>query len=547
MNARATPWVIAAVVEAAVIVLLAWQLLAGATAETPSPTRPDVLHKEAPSQPADASAPTATDGIDAADTRPAQPTTKPAAAVAPTPPMSGCLVHGAARLADGGDLPSWVSLSLKPAGEAEAVAEARLQRGVDAFAWADVPAGDYEVHARGDGIRTTSQPLVVPEGAPDVSVDVVLEPSWLVDVLLTTPDGKPLHEALTPEVRKQLGLSVFVEVQVVALWQPIPDDIPPSDLRHSPFTIARWRSAHGFERGSRKLPARYAGTLEMPERRDAFAAVLLKEVVLARAPLTAGQQELELVVDPARVAASLATLRFVLVDPDGKPLGGASVDISDRQSTGPAGKVEADGRYERAELLPGMYPLHIRCESHTLPPCTVTLRPGAVTDLGTVRALPSRELTVRFEGATEGKEPSGSVFPLEGPTHAALAADSMRLYVRNGEARLRLADGRYLLRCSGAGGATRVIDTRTLGDEPLVVRLEPEATVHIDSSALTAPTRLVITTADGTPVFDRWVTWTSLWERALLPGSYRVTTTPLGGAEHTRTLEVPAAGTRFSM
>src|SRR5690606_3167429 len=314
-----------------------------------------------------------------------QPTASAAGTSAP-PPM-GCLVHGVVRMADGGDLPSWLSLSLKPAGEAKAVAETRLQRGVDAFAWPDVPAGDYELHARGDGIRTTSQPIVVAEGAPEAYVDVVLEPSWLVNVLLTTPDGKPLHEALTPELRKQLGLSVFMDVQVTALWQPIPDDIPPSDLRQSPFTVAQWRSAHGFNRGAKELPARYAGTLEMPERRDAFAAVLLKEVVLARAPLTAGQQEVELIVDPARMAASLATLRFVLVDPDGAPLGAASVDISDRQSSGRSGKTEADGRYEQTNLLPGMYPLSIRCEGHTVRPCNVTLRPGEVTDLGNLRAF----------------------------------------------------------------------------------------------------------------------------------------------------------------
>ncbi|MCK5943543.1 MAG: carboxypeptidase regulatory-like domain-containing protein [Planctomycetes bacterium] len=552
MSARTTPWIVAAVIEAIVILLLAWQLLAEAPAETPAETPADTPAETAPEapphdatpQPVDASA---TGGIDTADARPEQSTTKPAAAAAPPPPMAGCLVHGAARLADGGDLPSWLSLSLKPVGEAKAVAEVRLQRGVDAFAWADVPAGDYELHARGDGIRTTSQPLVVPAGAPDTFVDVVLEPSWFVDVLLTTPDGKPLHEVLTPEVREQLGLSLLAQVQVVALWQPVPDGLPPSDLRRSPFTIARWQSAHGFERGSRELPARFAGTLEMPERRDAFAAALLKEVVLARAPLTAGQQQLELIVDPDRIAAALATVRFVLVDPNGKPLGGASVDISDRQSMGPPGKVEADGRYEQSNLLPGMYPLHIRCEGYTVPPCTITLRPGTVTDLGTLRASPTREVTVRFEGATEGKEPGGSVFPLAGPAHAALAADSMRLYVRNGEAKLRLAEGRYLLRCSGAGGASRVIDTRALGDGPLVVHLEPEATVQIDSTALAAPTRLVISTTDGAAVFDRWVTWTSVWERAMLPGSYRITTTTLGGEVRTQTLEVPAAGAKFSM
>jgi hypothetical protein len=548
MNARSTPWLVAAVLEAVAITWLAWIVFADAA--------PAAAEVHVPTGPATAEPPTQKDPVvhpasveptmDAAAAVRSEGAASTAAAGAPVAPMNGCLVHGVVRMQDGSAVPG-VTLSLMAGDATAAVARTSLSAGNLAFAWAEVEPGDYELAMRGEGVRESTQKVVVPPGVADLRVDVVLERSWLVRVLLTTPDGKPLHEVLSPELQLKMGMRFGAGVQLIALWQPIPDDLPQSGLRDSPLTIAKWKSSREIGRGTttRELPARYAGVLEMPESRDAFVAAVWKEVVLARASLAKDQQELELVVDPARLQASLATLRLVVVDRDGKPLPGAKVGVNDRQSGGQPTAVDADGRYEKSDLAPGLFTLTVSCEGHRFAPHEITLRPGAVVDLGQVQALSSREVTIRLAGAAEGKEPRGGMRLLETASHAALRPLEHRLSFRNGEAKLGLVDGRYLLQVRGAGGARRIVDTRALGDGPLVVELQPEATLQVDSSATPTPTRLVLTTEDGAVVHDRWVTWRSRWDLPLLPGRYQVATTPLGGSASTRSLDVPSEGAKL--
>lgn len=549
MNARATPWLVAAVFEAVAIAWLAW-IVFGDVA-------PAAAEAEATAAPAAASEPSGQRDpvvrpavvepvVDATSAAGTEATPSPAAVDVPVAPMNGCLVHGVVRMQDGSAVPG-VMLSLLASSASAAVAYTSLSDGDRAFAWAEVEPGEYELAMRGEGVREAKQSVVVPPGVPDLRVDVVLERSWLVRVLLTAPEGKPLHEVLTPELQRKLGMGFREGVQVIALWQPIPDELPPSDLRDTPLTVARWQSSRDIGRGAatRELPARYAGVLELPESRDAFVAAVWKEVVLARGSLAKDQQEVELVVDPARLQASLATLRLVVVDRDGKPLPGAKVGVNDRQSWGEPAPVGADGRFEKADLAPGLFRLTVSCEGHRFAPSEITLRPGSVTDLGQVQAMPGRAVTIRLAGVAEGKEPLGSMRLLDATNHAALRPFEHRLPFRNGEVKLELVDGRYLLQVRGAGAVRRVVDTRTLGDAPLVVELQPEAKLQIDPSATTTPTRLVLTAEDGTFVHDRWVTWRGRWEMPLLPGRYQVAITPLGGATSTRSLDLPSEGAKL--
>jgi len=134
---------------------------------------------------------------------------------------------------------------------------------------------------------------------------------------------------------------------------------------------------------------------------------------------------------------------------------------------------------------------------------------------------------------------------LDATNHAALRPLEHRLPFRNGEVKIELVDGRYLLQVRGAGGARLVVDTRALGDAPLVVELQPETKLQIDPSAKTTPTRLLLTAEDGTVVHDRWVTWRSRWDLTLLPGRYQAAITPLGGTTSTRSLDVPSDGAKL--
>ena len=119
--------------------------------------------------------------------------------------------------------------------------------------------------------------------------------------------------------------------------------------------------------------------------------------------------------------------------------------------------------------------------------------------------------------------------------------------VRAGVIKTKVAEGRYRLVLAGAGGAILEFDTRTLGDAPLRVKLQPEATITFDSTGLQGPTQLVVRSAAGAVTLDRWVTWRSKWDSRVLPGTYTVTVRPLVGAPREQTLAVPMEGTTFTL
>jgi hypothetical protein len=533
------PWVVAACVEAALISLLVWSLVGEAR------TIPTV-----PASPGSAAGPGRADAADLTSSPAAPPAlaTPPAAlpdsgSAVGEPPMAGGLVHGVVRMAGGERLPPHLVLSLSDE-SGKGHAQSTLSSGIDAFAWADVPAGAYELRVRAEAVRATTMPVHVPANREAVFVDVVLEPSWLVKVLVTTPDGRPLHEVLTHEEAQRLGLPVFFESNVIALWQPVPDELPPSELRASPLSVARWLPSQGLRGRPRALPARYAGELDMPERRDAHVAVLLRDAVLARAAVAAGQDEVELVVDPARIPEHFATLRFELVRPDGTPLAGASVRLADMQSSGDDTKLDEEGRFVRSGLLPGQHTVSCHEAGHALPSFSVVLRPRSVVDLGRLVVQPLRERTFRFTGAT-GDGLSASLTPLDPLPHAATVWRNMRLHVSAQEANVSLVDGRYLLRVSRGAGAVQEVEVRGPGHAPIDVALVPEAPLHFDLTALTDPTRLVVTTSAGHPVYDRWIASRGRWDLPLPAGSYRVTATPLVGEPRVQVIELPEAGAKF--
>ena len=85
-------------------------------------------------------------------------------------------------------------------------------------------------------MRDWETAITVPEGVQQQRVDVVLEPSWLVKVLLQNAAGTPLHEALATlakSVPALASLDYSDAVQVIALWHEIPDVLPRSELRIS--------------------------------------------------------------------------------------------------------------------------------------------------------------------------------------------------------------------------------------------------------------------------------------------------------------------------
>ncbi len=536
MNGHRPVWIVLASALAIAIVLLGWSLLRGknVAAEPRVEAASDAAAAVVPAAPVVLPEPV--------DVEAAQRTAKDPEVV-PTQAPLGTLVHGSVRVEGDAALPDYTNVSLLRNASTKPLFSTNMRREVSTFAWPDLAAGDYELRARAQGTRDYSQTFTIPAGAPELRIDVVLEPSWLVKVLLLAPDGKPWHETLATlrnDKPSFARMGLDEAVQVIALWHEFPRELPTSDLRSTPLTVAQWRSSRGFEarRGGGELPARYAGVLEMPERRAAHVAAVFKEVVLATAPLPVGQEELTFTIDPAIVVGRMATLRVHIVDRDGKPLAAAKVGINDSQSWRQPTAVDAEGRLELTELLPGEFRLSVACEGYAAPSCSIVLLPGAVTDLGTLVLLPQRSVRIEVQDAPEGDALRGSLLPLGAMPHASLQPDAMRLGLQAGVTTVQVADGRYRLVLSGAGGARVEFDTRTLGDQPLVVKLQPEGAIDFDPSGFDGPTRVVLRAADGVAVLDRWVTWRTRWQQKVLPGTYTVSVLPLVGPAREQQLVV---------
>lgn len=312
------------------------------------------------------------------------------------------------------------------------------------------------------------------------------------------------------------------------------------------MSVATWRSSHGFDmprgRVGGDLPERYAGVLELPERRAAHVAVVLKEQVLARGTLAPGQPELELTVDPAAWIGSLATLRLQVVDSAGQPVPTAKVGVNDVQSWQQPGAVDGEGRFEQAHLLPGLFQLSVNAPGLASAPYSVRLAPGTVTDLGQLVVQPLRTVTIVVRDAPAGEGLSASVRPLDPAPRPELAERSLRLSLDRGKGTVGLVDGRYRLMVSGRGGARVEFDTRALGEAPLEVTLQPEATLEIDPTAAAGPTRLLLRSTDGAVVFDRWVTWRTRWRLPLLLGTYAASIQSMQGQVREQVLEVGPEG-----
>lgn len=542
MRAPST-WTAIAALQAVAIALLAW-LVWGRPA--------DAAVAPGPAESAVSTAPAAAPAAAAPTDRPAASTepTAPAADAPPPPdaavPIDGTLVHGTVRDRSGNPILQ-ASLSLYRGDETKPFQSATPYRSPH-FAFPALAPDSYRLTARSDGCRDFELEFDVSPGQRDLRLDVALEPSWLLKVQLLTPDGRPLAGVLRELAKERPAFGGFREpVGVVAAWSPLPARFPPSDLRETPFSVARWtdRSLPGRS-GTNTLPTRFAGVLDLPETRAAHVGAVVGSAVLATAAVEPGQPEVALTIDPAQLLAQYGTVRLQVVDgPTQQPIPTAKVGLNDSQSWRQPSPVDAEGRIEIRDLRPGLLRLSIAVEGRTAPSLHVEVAPAATIDLGPIAVVEPFLLRVRVSGRTGDKELRATLVPLATPRHAALRPASLSMHGKGDDLQATVPPGRYQLRIGGGGGARVDLDTGKLGSEPLVVALSPEATLRLDSRELRDPVRLVLRTTNGAVEFDRWITWKSAWEQSLLPGTYTAEQTTFEGATTQLPLVVPADGASF--
>jgi hypothetical protein len=177
----------------------------------------------------------------------------------------------------------------------------------------------------------------------------------------------------------------------------------------------------------------------------------------------------------------------------------------------------------------------------------VVVERGATVDLGAVPVVAPVTFEAVFEAAPTGAELQIGLTSLEPPPHAALRARTGRYgSVKTGTFSAQVAPGRYRVRASAPGVlAVAETDTRKLAGEPL--RVPMQATGKLRVTPPEEPAQLAVRDAAGTPLFRRWLTWSTPFDVELLPGSYTIEVTPFGGAPATRTLEIGAAGAALDL
>ena len=98
------------------------------------------------------------------------------------------------------------------------------------------------------------------------------------------------------------------------------------------------------------------------------------------------------------------------------------------------------------------------------------------------------------------------------------------------------------MRATGRGGAIAQLDTRALGDRPLVLHLAAEADLRLEVKTGGAAYELRIHDAAGNLLWGQWLQDGWRLPIPLLPGDYRLEITEPSGKVTTRALQLGAAG-----
>jgi len=493
--------------------------------------------------PADASAATSMSPAAVGNASAGEPRVQAEAAIAPGPAAAqepdGTVLFG--RVTDeAGQLVEGCNMTFTREGESK-----RLATGGSLFAVSGLQPGRLLVRARATGYRELSETIEIPPDTPRLRRDLVMQQSWSLLVKILTPEGRPLHEVLQELGKTRPGL-LRCEVSVIATAFQPDGDFPSTEPREASFGLGRWRSATGIGamHSGPKLQKEYAGLLELEQRRPLWVSAVLRHRLLATTAIEPGQAEVTLTVQPERILADLGTIRLRVVDDTGSPVSEARVGFSDAQGFGGGELVNAQGVAEVRDLRPGLLQMDVMARDRYAPRALVLLAPAQTMDLGDVAVLSYRVIKGRCENRDEkGGEHSLYAWALDNTSSPELQPTPFRGEVAaDGTFAFHMPEGRYFVRASGAGGASVTVDTRTLGDEPLVLRLQKEGAIRLDCRTGGELFRVTIVGGDGRNLFQRWVQDGWKFPLAALPGDYRVEVQDRAGKVTTSTLHLGIEG-----
>ncbi|MBK9386026.1 MAG: carboxypeptidase regulatory-like domain-containing protein [Planctomycetes bacterium] len=461
-----------------------------------------------------------------------------------TPP-TGTILYGLVRGIDG-RIPRTAFLAVHRPGEKKAVStEQPDKRG--RFTFPGLEPGRYELRARSSGYRDLVHELECSESTPMQRVDLVLDASWILGVRFALPDGRELREVLQEWAKQRPELyRLGLDLGAIATRFEPQADFPATSSRQADYGSGTWHG--GLMVDAARIPRGCSGYFELETREPLWISAVMRHHVLAKQRVEAGQQVVAFEIDPEQLRARLATLRLRVVDAQtGTPLEGATVDVneaSDMQTGGGGKKTDAEGRIELLHQRPGL--LRCACWKGEARSASfqVSLEPGQILDIGDVPIDAQRVVLGRLENWTPAsKTPQVTALALDPAPHPTLTRTRVVAHVQpDASFKLQVHEGRYHVHVSGSGGASVEVDTRALGEGPLVIALQPEAELRVHARTQGELWRLNLYDADGHHVFGRWLRDGWRFPIAALPGSYRLELEDRFGKKSARQIELGPGG-----
>lgn len=440
---------------------------------------------------------------------------------------SSIVVQGRVLVPDGGMAPTDARITFRLG---------RTWAGVtvlgERYAACGLRPGEWTVSATADGCFLPPTPHVVGTQALQ-HFDLQLQRSQRVKVWLRTPDGASLEEA----IGKSAGSGMY-RLHVVVTAQPLTGDLPLTE--HSGLgDLAGGRYTSKRDLNLDKKPDEPDGEILIDGRPPVQAALLLRHLLLAQEPISAGQDAVTFTVDPAMVRGRMATVRARLLDGvTGQPMPEARAGLHSAQGGGIGNNADANGVVVMENVMPGLLTLQVGVKDRESITWLVRVPAGGTLDLGDLTLQPA----VKLRGSVvdpDGKPSPASVrwtdldamtFPRELVQRYSTLAD--------GDGNFEIGSTgphRYLVMANQEGRLGMAIVDASRGEPgPVQIRLAQPVTVAlaVGGDALRGYV-VTVRNAEGVPVAavrieHRWRDRASL---AVLPGDY--------------TLEVHDAGDRL--
>ena len=417
-------------------------------------------------------------------------------------------------------------------------------------------AGKWHTIVTHDGKLCRRQDFEIEKGEHQHRLDLVLDDALQVRVKLRTPDGRELIEAIAadPELAERVALSpVALRPGSAARFRP--------DGEHQDFGCGRYEPRRDLDESRRAGIGDASGVLTVSEAPPLEVGLVMCGRLIARRPLSAGQEEVEFVLSLDDLRRQFTTVIVHVVDAQTHaPIAGAGVSIDgvrtpvetletaftkatlqalersrtdlqqadeDRaQARGPL--TDAQGIARIPWVVPGTRRVFVSIHSHAPFGGRFEIEPGPIRELPTIELTGHARISGRIFDA-QGK-PSRTTFellPLDRFEDTYEDVSGIR-WSSNEQGAFEIPDQRrerYVLRFGegeGEGVLAPVVVDATQGDVgELELRLQTPTRVQVCFSREPKEgAQLRVTTAAGLPVLERDLSGIAPAECALAPGSY---------------------------